>query len=175
MRRSVRIWSLVGFALLILAAIGAPVVRWLVVPGSPTIDLVDATGRQRTIGLQWLQESSQLCRRGSVQNQFGNWRDEGEYCGVLLIDLLGEGAAYGSVTVVAKDGYRVEIERERVEDPEYPVVLAISFDGRAVPAWPDGYRIVVLPNDGGVSNAEYSAESAGSYWVRNVVRLVLNP
>jgi hypothetical protein len=67
----------------------------------------------------------------------------------------------------------VTIERARVEDEEYPMVLAYAFNGVEVPAWTDGFRIVVLPEDGRISNEEYAATSAGSYWVKNVVRLTL--
>jgi hypothetical protein len=175
MRRGIRPAYLIGFLAVILAVVMPIVVRWTVAPSGPGIEIVDVSGRKRAVALRDIRGLSRLCLRGSYENQFGNWRDEGEYCGVLLTDLIGPEADYASITVVAEDGYRVEIERERVENPDYPVVLAFSFDGRIVPDWTDGYRIAVLPADGGVSNAEYGVESAGSYWVKSVVRLVLGP
>ena len=77
--------------------------------------------------------------------------------------------------VIANDGYTIEVERCRVEDPDYPMILAYAYDGVEVPSWEMGFRIAVLPEDGTVSNEEYGVESAGSYWVKNVVRLVLRP
>lgn len=173
MKRGIRPAYLIGFLALIIAVVIPIVVRWVVAPTGPAIEIVDVIGRQRVITLKEIERLPRLCRRGSYENQFGNWRDEGEYCGALLTELLGAEVEYASITVVAEDGYRVEIDRERIEDPDYPVVLAFSLDGQAVPDWTDGYRIAVLPADGGVSNAEFGVDSAGSYWVKNVVRLVL--
>lgn len=173
MRREIRLAYLLGFVALIVAVVSPIVVRWAVAPGSPAIEIVDVSGRRQTITLRDIQRLPRLCRRGSYQNQFGNWRDEGEYCGALLAELLDAEAQYASITVIAEDGYRIEIERERIENPDYPVILAFSFDGCVVPDWIDGYRIAVLPAGGGVSNAEYAVESAGSFWAKNVVRLVL--
>ena len=173
MRRGIRLAYLIGFLALTIAVVVPIVVRWAVAPSGPAIEIVDVIGRRRVITLREIERLPRLCRRGSYQNQFGNWRDEGEYCGVLLTELLDAEAEYASMTVVAEDGYRVEIGRERLEDPDYPVVLAFSLDGRSVPDWADGYRIAVLPADGAVSNADYGVESAGSYWVKNVARLVL--
>ena len=173
MIRGIRPAYLVAFIALAIAVVVPIVVRWAVAPSGPAIEIVDARGRTRVVTLQAIKDLPRLCRRGSYQNQFGNWRDEGEYCGVSLTELLGPNAEYVAVAVVAEDGYRIEIERWRVEDPGYPVVLAFSFDGHVVPDWSDGYRIAVLPMDGGVSNAEYAVESAGSYWVKKVARLVL--
>lgn len=175
MSHRIRPAYLIGFLALIGAVVVPIVVRWAVVPSGPAIEIVDASGRGRTVTLREIESLPRLCRHGSYENQFGNWRDEGTYCGALLAGLVDGVADYASILVVAEDGYRVEIERWRVEDPDYPVVLAFSFEGRSVPEWTDGYRIAVLPSDGGVSNADYGVESAGSYWVRNVVRLVLQP
>ena len=55
------------------------------------------------------------------------------------------------------------------------MILAFQMDGIEIPDWEDGFRIAVLPTDGGVSNAEYGVESAGSYWVMRVSRLILQP
>jgi hypothetical protein len=175
MRRRIQPAYLIGFLALIVAVAVPIVVRWTVAPSGPAIEIVDGAGRQRAVTLQEIKDLPRLCRHGSYQNQFGNWRDEGEYCGVLLTGLIPPDAPYATIAVFAEDGYRVEIERWRIEDPDYPVVLAFSLDELVVPDWSDGYRIGVLPVDGGVSNAEYGVESAGSYWVKNVVRLVLQP
>jgi len=174
-KRGIRTTYLVGFLALVVAVAAPIVVRWAIAPSGPSIEIVDVDGRVRTVTQQEIERLPRLCRRGSYQNQFGNWRDEGDYCGVRLAELIGAETEYDALVVIAEDGYRVEIERWRVDDPTYPVVLAFSFDGLEVPDWPDGYRIAVLPADGGVSNADYGVESAGSFWVKNVVRLVLQP
>jgi len=172
-RRGIRPAYLIGFLTLVVAVVVPLTIRWTAAPDRPAIAIVDASGHERTVRLRDLERLPRLCRRGSYENQFANWRDEGNYCGVLLVDLIGAESEYGVLVVIAEDGYRVEIERWRIEDLDYPIVLAFSFDGRSVPNWPDGYRIAVLPPDGGVSNAEYGVESAGSYWVKNVTRLLL--
>ena len=175
MNRGVRRGFLMAFLVLIVAVVIPIVVRWGSGPAGRAIVLVETDGRERTILADDLDALPRLCRRGSYENQFGNWRDEGEYCGVLLSELIGRDAEYASIAVVAEDGYRIEIERERIVDPDYPVVLATSFDGQTVPGWADGYRIAILPEDGGVSNADYDTDSAGSYWVKNVARLLVLP
>jgi len=173
MNRAIRAGYVIGFVALIVAVFVPIVVRWAVPPTELSIEIVEGSGVVRSISLGEIQDLPRLCRRGSYENQFGNWRDEGTYCGVLVSELIGAEADYISILVAAEDGYQVEIERGRIDDPNYPVVLAFSFDGRTVPDWTDGYRIAVLPEDGGVSNAEYGVDSAGSYWVKDVVRLVL--
>ena len=173
--RRVRPGYLVAFLVLAVVVIVPTFLRRPPVPAGPSVVVVDTDGRERTITRDEIDRLPELCRRGEYQNQYENWRDEGVYCGPRLIDLLGEIGDYVSVVVVAVDGYRVEIERWRIEDEAYPLVLAHSFEGRSVPDWPDGYRIAVLPEDGSVSNADYGVVSAGSYWVKNVVRLLLQP
>ncbi len=172
-KREIRTAYLIGFLALVVAVASPIVVRWVIAPSGPSIEIVDADGGARTVTAREIEALAQLCRHGSYENQFGNWRDDGDYCGVRLTELFGAVTEYDELVVIAEDGYRVEFERWRVDDPEYPVVLAFSFDGLEVPDWPDGYRIAVLPEDGGVSNADYGVESAGSYWVKNVTRLVL--
>ncbi len=175
MKQGVRLAYLVGFVALVIAIIIPMAVRWAAGPSGPMITVIDAIGEEQHVTLRHIQQLAVLCRRSSYENQFGNWRDEGEYCGVLLTELLNEGSEYTAISVVAEDGYHVEIDRTRIEDLEYPVVLAFSLDGVIVPDWTDGYRIAVLPEDGGVSNADYETDSAGSYWIKNVARIELLP
>ncbi len=173
MNRRVRPGYLLAFVALVLAVIVPIVVRWATTGDDPAIEVVSGSGTSRTIGLRELEAMPRLCRRGAYQNQFGNWRDEGVYCGVRLIDLIDPAADVASVLVIAADGYRVELARARIEDEAYPVVVAFSYEGLTVPAWEDGYRIAVLPEDGAVSNADYGVDSAGSIWVKNVSRLIV--
>ena len=58
---------------------------------------------------------------------------------------------------------------------DFRVAMAFRMDEVDVPEWEDGFRIAILPEDGRVSNDEYGVESAGSYWVMRVSRLILNP
>ncbi len=172
----VRRGMLVGLLILVLAVATPLVVRWATRPpsGGPAITIVLPGGGERVIDLEEMRRLPSLARRGEAQNQYGNWRDVGVYSGVLLANLL-RGISYQAIEAIGEDGYRVTIERARVEDAEYPMVLAYAFDEQTVPAWSDGFRIVVLPDDGRVSNEEYKAVSAGSYWVKNVARIVLAP
>jgi len=174
----IRRWSLqwtarFAFVLLIAACITPLVVQSLSSEPEPFIEIVDAGGI-RTIALSEMKTMSVLTRSGSYQNQYGNWRDDGIYSGVLLMDLIGE-VVYTMIDVVADDGYRVTIEGSRVQDVDYPMVLAFRMDEVDVPEWEDGFRIAILPEDGSVSNDEYGVESAGSYWVMRVRQLILNP
>lgn len=171
----VRRGMLAGLLLLVLAVTAPLVVRWALRPPSagPAVSIVLPDGRETRLGLAAMKRLPAVERKGEAQNQYGNWRDAGAYTGVLLADLLRR-VSYASVEAVAADGYRVIIERERIEDPAYPMVLAYACDGVSVPDWTDGFRIVVLPDDGRVTNEEYRAASAGSYWVKNVVRLIVS-
>ena len=164
---------LAAFLLVILAVVAPVTVRWLL-PGEPIlVEIETPEGRTHRLTRSDLESLPRLERNGEVQNQFGNWREKGFYKGVRLLELPGFEVDYRSLLVVASDGYRAEIDRWRVEDSDYPMVLALSFDGLAVPAWEDGPRIVVLPDDGRVSNEEAGLPSAGSLWVKNVTRLIL--
>lgn len=160
--------------LLVITAVVVPVVIRMAGPATgPGIAIVHSDGSEHLIHLPQMKRLPSLTRKGIYQNQFGNWRDEGIYTGVLLSDLVGKDTDFTGIRVVATDGYEVTIDRTRVVDPDYPVVLAYAFDGVEVPTWTDGFRIAVLPEDGSVGNEEYHAVSAGSYWVKNVARLVL--
>jgi len=171
--QNVRRGMLLALAVLTVAVAAPLVVRWTLSPRAPAIEVVLPSGATRTVTLGAMRRLPVLTRQGEYQNQFGNWRDSGVYSGVLLTDLLGD-VEYETIDVVAQDGYRVTIERRRIEDPDYPVVLAFAKDDVTVPAWEDGFRVAVLPEDGRVSNEEYNAISAGSYWVKNVARLIVH-
>jgi len=168
--QNVRRGMLLALVVLTVSVAAPLVVRWALSPRGTAIEVVLPSGATRTVTLAALRRLPVVTRQGEYQNQFGNWRDAGTYSGVRLIELIGD-AEYETIDVVARDGYRVAIERKRIEDPNYPVVLAYAYDGVEVPDWEDGFRIAVLPEDGRVSNEEYDAVSAGSYWVRNVSSL----
>ena len=168
-----RRWYLVAFIALIVAVVAPFIVRLAMHVDEPTVEIVSLDGITRKVSLSKMKRMPILTREGVYQNQFNNWRDQGMYTGVRLIDLIGSTVDYRSIRVIASDGYELSIERERVEDPDYPMILAYALDGLEVPSWEMGFRIAVLPEDGAVSNAEYNAVSAGSFWVKNVVRIIL--
>ncbi len=166
---------LLSFIVLALAIAAAALIREVGGQHEPAVLVDDGTDRIRTVSLAQMKALPHLSRLGCYENQLGNWRDAGIYIGVRLTDLLGERVDYKSLLITAKDGYALELERERVEDEEYPIILAYAFNGVEVPAWQDGFRLAVLPEDGSVSNAEYRASSAGAFWVKNVVRITVTP
>ena len=168
-----RCWYLVAFIALIAAVVAPFIVRLAMHVDEPTVEIVSLDGITRKVALSRMKRMSILTREGIYQNQFGNWHDQGTYTGVRLTDLIGSAGNYRSLRVVAADGYELSIERERIEDPDYPMILAYAFDGLEVPTWETGFRIAVLPEDGDVSNDEYNTVSAGSFWVKNVVRIIL--
>ncbi len=164
---------LVAFLTLAVAVVIPVIVRVATQSEGPEIQIILADGQQRTIILSQMKRLPTLTRKGTYQNQFGNWRDEGVYTGVRLTDIIGTDVDYEAIRVTASDGYEIEVERARVESPDYPMVLSYAFDGVEVPAWEIGFRIVVLPEDGDVSNEEYGVDSAGSFWVQNVTKISL--
>lgn len=171
--RGFRRVHLVAFLLLVIAIVTPVIVRFVLLSHEPAIEIAHPDGRRRMITLSQMKRLPSLTRTGTYQNQFGNWRDEGVYTGVRLTDLVGIGTEYELICVIAGDGYTIEVERRRVEDPDYPMILAYAYDGVEVPSWEMGFRIAVLPEDGNVGNEEYGATSAGSFWVKNVEQIVL--
>jgi len=164
---------LVVFLLLVIAIVTPVIVRFVLLSHEPAIEITHPDGRRRMIPLSQMKRLPTLTRTGIYQNQFGNWRDEGVYTGVRLTDLVGTGTEYEAIRVIAGDGYTIEVERYRVEDADYPMILAYAYDGVEVPSWKMGFRIAVLPEDGNVGNEEYGVASAGSFWVKNVEQIVL--
>jgi len=167
---------LIGLTVLTIAVALPLAVRWASRPAErgPSAEIVLPGGDVRRVSLADMRRLPEIVRRGEAQNQYGNWRDGGTYAGVLLSELL-SGLDYEAIEAVAADGYRVTIERARVEDPVFPMVLAYARDGVFAPDWEDGFRLVVLPESGRVGNEEYRAVSAGSYWVKNVARVLVKP
>jgi hypothetical protein len=169
-------WTRVAFVLLIVALIVPLGVRSLISvnEAGPIVQIIAVDGTVNELSLAQMRSGHVITRQGRYQNQFGNWRDEGVYSGVLLSELLPPGE-YAFVEAVADDGYCLQLERGWIEDPAFPLVLAFAFNGVTVPDWEDGFRIAVLPKSGEVSNADYGTASAGSIWVKQVVQLVVLP
>jgi len=172
-KRRIRCGYLVAWLLLIAVVLVPTLLRIDLRETGSTVTIVALGGGGRTISLEEMKRLPSLSRRGTYQNQYGNWRDEGTYTGVRLADLVGADVDYETIRVVARDGYEITIARSRIEDSAYPIVLAYALEDREVPEWGDGFRIAVLPEDGNVGNEEYGVDSAGSYWVKNVERIIL--
>jgi len=131
---------------------------------------------------------SSVTRNGSYQNTFGNVRGEGTYTGVRvsdLVELAGGMTEDDNMTVIASDGYNQTFAYSKVYpnqtiyDIQGDMVIAYRFDGQTVPDYPDGYRLMFLPEDGYYSNADANASTdpdprgAGPQCVSNVARIVI--
>ena len=169
--KTVRRRYVAGLILLCVMVVSPLVFRMMLSSDPPILSVVSASG-ERGFTMEDLERLPQIERRGTYENQFSNWKDEGTYRGPRLAAILGD-VPYETAVVIAADGYRMEIPRTRIEDEAHPMILAITMDGRHPPAWADGPRIAVLPEDGDISNEEFDAVSAGSYWVKNVARIEL--
>ena len=112
--QNVRRGMVLGLVILAVAVAVPLAVRWALSPKGPAIEVTLPSGAARTVTLAALRRFPVLTRQGEYQNQFGNWRDAGTYSGVRLTELLG-GIDYEAVDVVAQDGYRVTIDRSRIE------------------------------------------------------------
>jgi hypothetical protein len=130
----------------------------------------------------------------SFQNQFGNWGGQGTYKGVKiasLIELVEDMNTTSTIRVVAGDGF----EQNYCYWNVYPnaswyevqgdMILAFSYNNTRVPDWGDGFRLVMLPQDGGYSNTDcittsaprmgcHLYASAGARWVRwvNLIEVI---
>ena len=122
----------------------------------------------------------------SFQNQFGNWRGQGTYKGVQIATLieLVDGINHTSkLRIVANDGFEQIYCYWNIYpnaswyDLQGDMILAYSYNNSVVPDWNDGFRLVMLPQDGAYSNEDCIAtsaagmgcqiyESAGARWVR---------
>jgi len=126
----------------------------------------------------------------TFQNRYDNWAKTANYSGVKLCDLveqIGEMGQDEVLKVTAFDGYSQMYSYDNV----YPnqtfhslqgdIVLAYSMDGKEVPEWEEGPRIVFLSQDGQYSNEDAYATtepemvvngmSGGTRWVREVVSI----
>ncbi len=152
----------------------------------------DETGAVE-LTLDDLKSMEAVSGHSSYQNFFWNWRGEGDYVGVLVSDLVEKIEQIGpgdNITVHSTDGYNQTYCYENVyndwPDPSIQgdMILAYEFNGTSIPEWTDGPMIVFLPEDGAYSNFDCLNTScpgqggnvylsAGSRWVRNVERIVI--
>ncbi len=148
-----------------------------------------------TLTLADLMALPQVQGVSSFQNQFGNWAGHGLYTGTrvaTLLEAVGDLPSQFILVVVAADGYEQYFSSSNVYPNETwhmlqgEMVLAYSLNGTTIPAWQDGLRLVMLPEDERYSNEDCQATSepgqgyhvypsAGARWVRNVIILRVIP
>ncbi len=146
--------------------------------------------------LEELDRLATLEKELSFQNRYNNYVGKGLYRGVPVSTLLEQAGGIkpgDTLMVYALDGYSQAFAYENVypesrgwEERQGIMALAVEFDGRMVPEWQDGYRIVFFTEDGVYDNEDCALtsaegqgwhlyESAGGRWVKTVVRLEVIP
>lgn len=152
-------------------------------------------GKDRTVNVSIsdLLSMSTVEGNSSYQNQLGNFADTGNYKGVLVRDLVylvGGMSENNTLTIEASDsyiqeyGYRNVYTNETYQQVQGDMILAIEYKGLKVPAWPDGPRIAMLPEDGIYNNSNCKTTSypnqgyntypsAGARWIKNVVKITV--
>lgn len=165
-------------------------------PPRSTDLVVTGPGGDLVLTQEELMEMVTIQRQGKFQNVHGNFRSQGVYQGVLLsqlVELVGGMVPGDQLRVHSWDGYQQVFAYENVY-PEaagwYPyqgdMVLALTYNGKGVPDWDEGYRIAFLPEDGVYDNHDlmktslpgmggHVYPSAGSQWVRMVNRVEVVP
>jgi len=137
-----------------------------------------------TLSLDDLLQMDRVSGFSSFQNQYDNWRGQGDYSGVAisdLIELVGGIAINDTLIVRSFDGYAQEFGYSNLypnatwAEIQGPMILAYSYNDTLVLDWTDGMRLVMIPSDGGYSNLDaiQTSESndvisAGARWVRFV-------
>jgi hypothetical protein len=120
----------------------------------------------------------------SFQNQYDNWRGHGTYTGIAiseLIELVGGMGINDTLVVRSFDGYAQEFSYSNVypnttwDEIQGSMILSYAYNGTSILDWADGMRLVMIPPDGGYSNADAiqtsesgDVVSAGARWVRFV-------
>jgi 3',5'-cyclic AMP phosphodiesterase CpdA len=159
----------------------------------PTPDRVSLTIQSKdasvTLSIQDLENLDFLEQFTSFQNQFDNWGGQGVYQGVkisTLLELLDGINENQTLRVTATDGFSQDFAYSNVYpnaswyDLQGDMVLAFSFNESYVPYWEDGFRLVMMPEDGAYSNTDCATTSApgmgynlypsaGARWIRYVV------
>lgn len=157
--------------------------------------VIEVSGRMGNITLPPSDLLAMLSIEGysSYQNYYGNWKGDGTYRGVLLLELieLVGGIEQGEILrIESSDGYSQEYCYWNVypnatwHSAQGDMILAYMFNGTSVPDWENGFEIAFLPEDGAYSNNDClvtSAEgqggnvylSAGARWVKDVCRIVV--
>ncbi|NYT11209.1 MAG: hypothetical protein GKC03_01500 [Methanomassiliicoccales archaeon] len=136
-------------------------------PESLTI-LISGPDGSVTVNLSDLLAMTPVEGYSSYENNFGNWRDKGNYTGVLiadLIELVGGMNVNDTLRVKSIDGYYQDFCYGNVYPNstwlsiQGPFILAYSFEGEMPPEWDEGFRTAFLPEDEGYSNEDCLATS----------------
>lgn len=165
-------------------------------PPRSTDLVVTGTREDLVLTQEELMGLAAIRREGEFQNVHGNFRSQGMYQGVLLsqlVELTGEMEPGDQLRVHSWDGYQQMFAYENVYPKAagwYPyqgdMVLALTYNGKGIPDWEEGYRIAFLPEDGVYDNNDlmktslpgmggHVYPSAGSLWVRMVNRVEVVP
>jgi 3',5'-cyclic AMP phosphodiesterase CpdA len=156
-------------------------------PESLTI-IISGTEGNITVGITELLTMIPVEGYSSYENNFGNWRDQGNYTGVLISDLLELVGGMGindTLRVKSIDGYYQDFCYGNVYPNstwlsiQGPFILAYSYEGEMPPDWEEGLRTAFIPEDGAYSNDDclatscegqggYEYLSAGARWIKYV-------
>jgi predicted phosphodiesterase len=160
-------------------------------PQSTSYILVRNGSSVLNLSLEELKDLGGVQGQSAFENQYGNWRCQGTYEGVLVRDLVKEVGGIDQddeVCVRARDGYEQRYRYTNI----YPnstvlaiqgeMILAYGYEGQEVPLWEDGFRTVFLPPDTLYSNDDASMTtdadlasgeyvSAGGRWVKYVAEI----
>jgi len=137
-----------------------------------------------TLSLADLLQMGVITGYSSFQNQYDNWRGHGTYSGIAiseLVELVGGMGINDTLVVRSFDGYAQEFSYSNVypnatwAEIQGSMILSYAYNDTSVLDWADGMRLVMIPPDGGYSNADaiQTSEtgdviSAGARWVRFV-------
>jgi len=137
-----------------------------------------------TLSLDDLLQMDVVSGYSSFQNQYDNWRGHGTYTGIAiseLIELVGGMTVNDTLIVRSFDGYAQEFSYSNVypnatwAEIQGSMVLSYAYNDTSILDWADGMRLVMIPTDGGYSNADANQTSefgdvisAGALWVRFV-------
>jgi len=92
------------FLLIVVAIVSPMVVRMAMQARDPAIEIFCPDGSRERITLVQMKQMPIVARKGTYQNQFGNWRDEGFYTGARLMDLIPCNTDYTSIICSSRDG-----------------------------------------------------------------------
>jgi hypothetical protein len=181
-----------GFLVIVIVmAAGAVAALTLMMPGEsaePEIQIIGSNGTNVNVTLSEMQDLPTVAKQGSFQNSYGNIRGNGEYTGVnisVLLTLVGGMVETDVLVVKAVDGYTQTFTYSNVypSSSEYVyqgnMILAYGFNETIIPDYPEGPRLMFLPEDGYFSNddanktihPDYYSGAAGPKLVTNVAQL----
>jgi len=154
----------------------------------PHVTLKGRTGQTTNVTFDELAAMQLVTGQSSYENLYGNVNGYGIYTGpriCALLDLVGGMADGDNLRISSSDGYVQEYGYVNVcpdsvwLESQGDMVLAISLDGQAIPAWAEGPRVAFVPSDGLYSNLDcqntsypgqgwWEYPSGGARWVKNV-------